>query len=447
MIQQVSLSQKKIQKTNQNTKKTSNEFDSLLETTLGSQKHDIKKVSKTNDLKNKNSNKDNITDNNEDEAVTKYINANVISPVSGQTILPQVQSDNVSFSVEQTQQHILENAVQTLTGVQPEDIKNIDNLQNVNQLISKVTSAKPQVKENIGTFDDFVKLNTQQTSKGENPVNFSEKSNKASVKPETTVREANFLSPAKEKINIIQNNQSSNIDSIKEPHTKQTVNSVNVIPAENQQTKTEAKENVIGQKFAGLNNTSEKDIDKPDIDKSIYYNNTPKVNDVYNNGNIVIKVSDDAVKTQKPAFNQVAEKIIVNYKIGKPQFEMELFPENLGKVSVKLTNQNGEMTVEILADNPKTQDLLLANSGEIKTIIQSAAKQPVRILQETQDKPWYEDTQNQQNQQNRQNQQEQQEQQEQQNRNRVYFKANKDDVNTEDFLSVMQKLKQQSVLM
>jgi len=439
LIQQVSLSQKKIQNTNQSTKKTSNEFDSLLETTLGSKKHDIKKVSKTNDLKNKNSDKDNITDNNEDEALTKYINANVISPVSGQTILPQVQSDNVSFSVEQTQQHILENAVQTLTGVQSEDIKNIDNLQNVNQLISKVTSAKPQVKENTGAFDDFVKLNTQQTSKGENSVNFSEKSNTMSVESETTVREADFLPPAKEKINIMQNNQSSHIDSIKEPHTKQTVNSDNVVPLEDQQTKTEAKENAIGKKFAGLNNTSENDIDK-----SIYYNSTPKINDVYNNGNIVIKVSDDAMKTQKPAFNQVAEKILVNYKMGKPQFEMELFPKNLGKVSVKLTNQNGEIIVEILADNPKTQDLLLANSGEIKTIIQSAAKQPVHILQETQDKPWYEDMQNQQNQQNRQN---QQEQQEQQNRNRVYFKTNKDDVNTEDFLSVMQKLKQQSVLM
>jgi flagellar hook-length control protein FliK len=160
--------------------------------------------------------------------------------------------------------------------------------------------------------------------------------------------------------------------------------------------------------------------------------------DLFQTGNVVIKVSDQASNTAKAVCNQVADKVAVNYKAGIPAFEMELHPKNLGKVSVKLAMQNGCLTVEISALSPKTQSMLMANSDEIKSMLQSTVSQPVRVLEPAQDKQWY-----QQEQSNQSPTQQQQEKQQQQNA-KTYRNPLDSNVTTDDFLAVMRLLRPQS---
>ena len=150
-------------------------------------------------------------------------------------------------------------------------------------------------------------------------------------------------------------------------------------------------------------------------------------------GNVIIKISDAASSTAKTVCHQVADQISVNYKAGNPQFQMDLFPKNLGKVTVKLAVENGALTVEIAAANPKTQSMLLSNTGEIRSMIESTVHQPVQVLEPSQDKQWYQQGQDQSG---------SQQQQERQQQNSGY-RTKEDDTNlgTDDFLAVMQQLR------
>lgn len=109
----------------------------------------------------------------------------------------------------------------------------------------------------------------------------------------------------------------------------------------------------------------------------------------YGTGNVVIKVSDAPVpRSAQPVFHQVANAISENMKNGKQEFQVDLYPQSLGKVTVKLVSENGLLTVELAASNPKTQSLLLSNSGDIRSILQSSANQQV-VVQSQQAPSWY----------------------------------------------------------
>ncbi len=167
--------------------------------------------------------------------------------------------------------------------------------------------------------------------------------------------------------------------------------------------------------------------------------NTAQFSDLYRTGNVVIKISDAPTDTARTTSKQVADQILVNYKAGKPEFQMDLYPRDLGKVSVKLAMQSGVLTVSIQASNPKTQSMLMENSSDIRTFLQTTVTQPVQISEPAQEKPWY-----QQDQQSRQDQAQQQQEEQQHNQQLHRVGLRDDDTNTGDFLSVMQLLKQQA---
>ncbi len=109
----------------------------------------------------------------------------------------------------------------------------------------------------------------------------------------------------------------------------------------------------------------------------------------YGTGTVVIKVSDaPAPHTAQPVFQQVANAISENMKNGRQEFQVDLYPQSLGKVTVKLVSENGLLTVELAASNPKTQSLLLSNSSDIRSILQSSANQQV-VVQSQQAPSWY----------------------------------------------------------
>lgn len=167
--------------------------------------------------------------------------------------------------------------------------------------------------------------------------------------------------------------------------------------------------------------------------------NTAQFTDLYRTGNVVIKISDAPSDTARTTSKQVADQILVNYKAGKPEFQMDLYPRDLGKVSVKLAMQSGVLTVSIQASNPKTQSMLMENSSDIRTLLQTTVTQPVQISEPAQEKAWY-----QQDQQSRQDQAQQQQEEQQHNQQLHRVGLRDDDTSTGDFLSVMQLLKQQA---
>ncbi len=158
--------------------------------------------------------------------------------------------------------------------------------------------------------------------------------------------------------------------------------------------------------------------------------------DLMHSGNVIIKISDVPQSSPKPAVHQVADKIAQNFKAGTPKFEMDLYPKDLGKVTVKMAMENGTLTVEIAASNPKTQSMILSDSGGIRSMIESTVNHPVQITQpsqSSQDKQWYQQGQDQSH---------SQQQQERQQREASVSRVNDDaELNTDDFLSVMQQLR------
>ena len=189
------------------------------------------------------------------------------------------------------------------------------------------------------------------------------------------------------------------------------------------------------------------DVSLPDektvipMDGSGQSQNTARFSDLYQTGNVVIKISDASSDTAKTTCLQVADKILLNYKAGKPEFQMDLYPRNLGKVSVKLSMESGVLTVAVQASNPKTQSMLMENSSDIRSFLQTTVNQPVQILEPAQEKAWY-----QQNQQNQQSQAQQQREEQRQNQNNSNQRIRSADsgISTGDFLTVMQQLRQQA---
>lgn len=128
----------------------------------------------------------------------------------------------------------------------------------------------------------------------------------------------------------------------------------------------------------------------------------------------------------------LTEQIVKNVQARNNSFRMELFPQDLGKVSVSLKMEQGLLVVDILADSPRTQSLLASGSGEIRSLLESAVGQPVQVTQPPQDAPAYYQ---QEQESSGQQQDEQQSQQHQEQET------------TEDFLSVLQQMKGQSSIL
>ena len=220
----------------------------------------------------------------------------------------------------------------------------------------------------------------------------------------------------------------------------------NILPVQQNLPQTQVKSSTDQFSTANALETLSGDVSLPDektvipMDGSGQSQNTARFSDLYQTGNVVIKISDAPSDIAKTTCHQVADKILLNYKAGKPEFQMDLYPQDLGKVSVKLSMQSGVLTVAVQASNPKTQSMLMENSSDIRSFLQTTVNQPVQILEPAQEKAWYQ--QNQQNQQS-QAQQQQEEQRQNQSSSNQRIRSADSGISTGDFLSVMQQLRQQ----
>lgn len=181
---------------------------------------------------------------------------------------------------------------------------------------------------------------------------------------------------------------------------------------------------------AQANTGKKEDASSPDASTAAH------LSDLYTGDRVVIKVSNDSVAEKVPAARQISEAVVQGLKNGKQQLQVDLYPQSLGKVSVKLVSEGGMLTVELAASNPKTQSLLASNSDEIRSMLQNTTDHnSVQVAvpnQPAQQQQQYAQQQNGYAEQNaRQQRQEQQ--------SRWYSSAAAGNISTDDFLSILKQ--------
>jgi flagellar hook-length control protein FliK len=164
---------------------------------------------------------------------------------------------------------------------------------------------------------------------------------------------------------------------------------------------------------------------------------TQPFSDLYSAGKVLVKVSDVSGGTKASASRQVSDAVVGGLKAGKQQLQVDLYPQSLGKVSVKLVSENGVLTVEIAAANPKTQSMLASSSGEIRSILHASTGQTVQVTGQQQNAQQYTGQNGNSAQQESARQQQQQQQAEEQREARWYTAGNSSGFSTGDFLSAL----------
>lgn len=118
-----------------------------------------------------------------------------------------------------------------------------------------------------------------------------------------------------------------------------------------------------------------KDISKNEKEFKNLYNLASKhvqdVKSLFNDkDNRIIKISDDSSQINTSVLTQVKDKIITMVKDQTQHVTMELFPENLGKINVKMVFEKEQLRIEIIPSNEKAGSILMANVKDLNGILE-----------------------------------------------------------------------------
>ena len=97
---------------------------------------------------------------------------------------------------------------------------------------------------------------------------------------------------------------------------------------------------------------------------------------------VPVKVGEapKAAETEAPVEKQIAPKLTEALQNGETRVELQLTPENLGKVTVEMTwSKDGTLAVQMHAENRGTQDLLAKSTNELAQLLGREAQQEVRV--------------------------------------------------------------------
>ena len=120
-----------------------------------------------------------------------------------------------------------------------------------------------------------------------------------------------------------------------------------------------------------------------------------------------------AAETEQPVEKQVAPRINEALAKGETRVELQLTPENLGKVTVEMTwGKDGSLVVQVHAENRGTQDLLAKSTQELAQLLGRETQQEVRVEVPRQEESQRQDLYEQQQEQHQRRQQEQRQKQE-----------------------------------
>lgn len=97
-------------------------------------------------------------------------------------------------------------------------------------------------------------------------------------------------------------------------------------------------------------------------------------------GKVNIKVADAQVRANAPDMpQQMADRIMYNAQNGKHVFDIELFPENMGKVSIKMVFENGNAQIVMTTHTQRAHKLMSQQLEAIKTIIETNTQNQAHV--------------------------------------------------------------------
>lgn len=104
--------------------------------------------------------------------------------------------------------------------------------------------------------------------------------------------------------------------------------------------------------------------------------------------NKIITISDGSTEIKSQVLSQVKDKIIIMTQNSQDSnniktITMELRPQALGKVEIKMSYENNKLTVEIKASNEETQKILSSNTDELRDLLNKTSDADVKIIVKT----------------------------------------------------------------
>lgn len=82
---------------------------------------------------------------------------------------------------------------------------------------------------------------------------------------------------------------------------------------------------------------------------------------------------------------KLSEQILKQIHAGKSDLDVQLEPHNLGKIRIKVTYEDNEVSVSVLCTESKTLKLLSQSAGDLGSILESRLERPVQILVDKQE--------------------------------------------------------------
>ena len=85
---------------------------------------------------------------------------------------------------------------------------------------------------------------------------------------------------------------------------------------------------------------------------------------------ITVKVGENAQINDPEMTQKLADKMLTKFSQNQNEFEIQLTPKELGKITIKLIMENGQAHISMFAENAKTMSLLAEKAKELGAIIQ-----------------------------------------------------------------------------
>ena len=94
---------------------------------------------------------------------------------------------------------------------------------------------------------------------------------------------------------------------------------------------------------------------------------------------VLVKVGETVQLAEPKAADQLADSVLVKVQENTNEYELQLSPQELGKIKIKLVLEDGRISVSMFCENQKAADLLGLTSARLKGIIEERTGSEVYV--------------------------------------------------------------------
>lgn len=104
---------------------------------------------------------------------------------------------------------------------------------------------------------------------------------------------------------------------------------------------------------------------------------------------VQVKVGESVDISAPKAVEQLADTVLVKMLEETNEFELQLHPEELGKIKIKLVIEAGKISIAMSCENQKAADILAANGGRLKAIVEERTGSETNVQVQQEDETAY----------------------------------------------------------